>query len=254
MIGTGLAILGAGLLGSGAAMYGASKAADAQKDAANSAAAVNQRALDLQQNAFDFQRANFGDTKNNLTPFINNGVGANNLLGSFYGTNGTDPALGKSALDAFNLSPDYQFALKGGTAALDNSAAARGGVLGGNQIRAQTEYGQGLATQNLGNYLTRLSGLSQQGLTAGGYLGQIGATSGTAAANGISATANNIGNDIMAGGTADASGILGTTKAFNSGTNALMLYNQLGKSSFGSTGSGSALMGGGSPTGYGTGS
>ncbi|MFB6449249.1 hypothetical protein [Bradyrhizobium tunisiense] len=225
MIGTGLAILGAGLLGAGASMYGASKASSAQEAAANKAAAV-------QQQAMEYQKQNYDTASGNLSPFIKTGTGANNLLASFYGINGSDPALGQNALAAFNKSPDYQFALKGGSEALDNSAAAKGGALGGNQIRAQTEYGAGLATQNLQNYLTRLTGLSGQGIQAGGVLGQIG----TGVGSQVGTSANNVANSTMAAGTAEASGILGMTKGFESGLNSLSLYNQLGKSSYGGAG------------------
>lgn len=221
MISTGIATLGAGLLGAGASMWGASKAADAQKAAAESAAAT-------QREAMAYQKANYDKASANLSPFIQTGQGASGLLGSFYGLNGGQP-LNENALQAFYNSPDYKFALKGGSEALDNSAAAKGGVLGGNQIRAQTEYGAGLATQNLQNYLTRLSGISQQGLTAGGYLGQIGTGTGAQ----VGASANNIGNSQMAGGTAEASGILGMVKGFNSGLNSLSLFNQMSKSSYG---------------------
>ncbi len=114
------------------------------------------------------------ETRGNLDPYIQSGRGANNLLSSFYGLGG-EPALGEAALARFAASPDYQFALKGGVSALDNSASAKGGLLGGNQVRAVTEYGQGLATQNLGNYLSRLTGMSQQGMNAANSLGQFGA-------------------------------------------------------------------------------
>jgi hypothetical protein len=224
MIGTGAAILGAGLLGAGASIWGANKAANAQKEAANQAAAV-------QQQAMEYQKQNYEKSSANLSPFIQNGQGASNLLASAYGLNGGNPLNG-GALAQFMNSPDYQFALKGGSEALDNSAAAKGSVLGGNQIRAQTEYGQGLATQNLQSYFAKLAGISQQGLTAGGYLGNIG----TGAGNSVGASANNVGNSIMSAGTAEASGILGSVKGINSGLNALSLYNQLGKSSYGGTG------------------
>jgi hypothetical protein len=221
MIGTGLAILGAGILGAGATMYGASKASSAQEKAAAQAAAAQQQAL-------NFQRENYDKASGNLSPFITTGQGANNLLSSFYGLNGSDPALGENALAAFRNSPDYQFALKEGIGALDNSAAAKGGLLSGNQLRAVTEYGSGLATQNLTNYLSRLGGLSTQGQNAAGMLGQIGSSSG---AN-INTASNNLGNTYMAGGTAEASGILGMTKGFNSGLNSLSLYNQMSQSSY----------------------
>jgi hypothetical protein len=216
-----IASLGVGLLGAGASVYGANKAANAQKEAANQAAAV-------QREAMEYQKANYERASENLSPFINNGTGASNLLAEAYGLRGKT-ALGQSSLEAFRNSPDYQFALKGGSEALDNSAAAKGGVLGGNQIRAQTEYGQGLATSNLQSYFSRLAGLSQQGLTAGGYLGSIG----TGAGNSVGASANNVGNSIMAGGTAEASGILGGVKGFQSGLNSLSLFNQMSKSSYG---------------------
>ncbi|HDA7126305.1 TPA: hypothetical protein O5T86_001309 [Staphylococcus aureus] len=206
MIGTGLAILGAGILGAGASMYGANKAASVQGDAARQAAALQQQQM--------------AENKANFDPFIKSGQGASNLLQSFYGLNG-DQALGQSALERFYQSPDYTFALKGGSDALDNSAAAKGGVLGGNQIRAQTEYGAGLATQNLGGYLGRLQAMSGQGIQA---------ASGVAGPNTVGAKF--AGDATMGAGTADASGILGMTKGFNSGLNSLSLYNQMGKSSY----------------------
>jgi len=222
------AVGGAGLLSAGAAIYGANKASDTQAAAAREAAAL--------------QREQMQRTQANAQPFITGGQGASNLLQSFYGTGG-DPALGKSALERYYQSPDYQFALKGGSDALDNSAASRGGMISGNQIRAQTEFGQGLATQNLSNYLTRLSGMAGQGITAAGTV---------AGANTVGA--NNAGNSIMAAGTADASGYLGTVKGINSGLNALQQWGAMNKSSYGgTTGPGSYFMGGGSPTGYGAG-
>jgi hypothetical protein len=229
MIGTAAAVLGAGLLGAGATMYGANKAANAQEKAANQAAAV-------QREAMDYQKANYERSRGDLGGFIENGTGASNLLAEAYGLKGKT-ALGQSSLAAFQNSPDYQWALKGGSEALDNSAAAKGGVLGGNQIRAQTEYGQGLATQNLQSYFQRLSGMSGQGIQAGGILGQIG--SGTGAQ--VGASANNIGNSTMAAGTAEASGILGGVKGFQSGLSSLSLFNQMSKSSYGGGGSGTGF-------------
>lgn len=222
MIGTGAAILGSGLIGAGASIWGANKAADAQSAAAAQAAQAQQQAL-------AFQKENYAKASENLDPFIKTGTGATNLLASFYGLNGS-PALGENALSAFYNSPDYKFSLKGGQEALDNSLAAKGGALGGNAIRASNEYGQGLATQNLTNYLTRIGALAGQGIQAGGVLGQIGAGTGST----IGATTNNLANNYMAGGTAEASGYLGTVKGINSGLNALSLYNQMGKSSYSS--------------------
>lgn len=246
MIGTGLAVLGAGLLGAGASVYGANKAASTQADAANQAAAIQAKgqadALGFQKDVYGNQLANFndaktnfGETKSNLQPFVNNGINASNTLASGLGGN----------LSTFYNSPDYQFALKGGSEALDNSAAAKGGALSGNQIRAQTEYGSGLATQNLQSYFQRLSGMAGQGIQAGGMLGQFGSSlgqTGSTLGNGVVgpnastniAGSNNVAQSTMAAGTADAAGTLGMVKGINSGLSSLSLYNQLGKSSYGS--------------------
>lgn len=236
---------------------------------------------------FRTSQDNFNATRGNLDPWIQSGMGANKLLSSFYGLGGADQALGNAVLARFQQSPDYQFALRGGTEALDNSASARGGLLSGNQLRAVTEYGQGLASQNLGQYLQRLGIISNTGLGASGQLGQFGAQQGALAtqfglqqaaagnqfgfqqgalgnqfanlgttlgngaagaigntAGGIANAANNFGNSMinssnsignseMAGGTAEASGILGMVKGFNSGLGSLSLYNSLGKTSYG---------------------
>lgn len=202
------AVGGAGIIGAGASIYAANKASDVQSKAAQEAAAL--------------QREQMRQTQANADPFIKGGQGANGLLQSFYGIGG-DPALGQSALARFQQSPDYQFALKGGSDALDNSAAARGGMIGGNQIRAQTEFGQGLATQNLQGYLSRLLGMSGQGIQAAGTV---------AGAN--TAGAKYAGDDIMGAGTANASGIMGMAKGFNSGVSALQQYGAMNKSSYGS--------------------
>lgn len=227
------ATLGAGLVGAGASIWGANKAADTQSAAAAQAAQAQKEALNFQKGIFDYQKGNFTKTTGDLDPFIKSGTGATNLLSSFYGLNG-QPALNDNALSQFYNSPDYKFALKGGGEALDNSLAAKGGALGGNAIKAQTEFGQGLATQNLTNYLSRIGAIAGQGIQAGGILGQIGANIGTGSGANVGNTSNNLGNTLMAGGTADASGILGTVKGFQGGLNSLQQYNQMTQSSYGS--------------------
>jgi hypothetical protein len=255
MIGTGAAILGASIIGAGASMWGASEAADAQQGAGLAAQITQQRgqdmalaaqreALGFQREVWDNQRRNYGDATNRLSPFINTGTSANNLLASFYGLDGVNPAMGQNALERFYQSPDFQFAMRSGVGALDNSAASRGSLLSGNQLRAVTEYGQGLGTQNLGNYLSRLSGISQQGQNASGMLGQLGVGLGNGVAgnvgnigsnmaNTLTASSNNIANSQMAQGTAEASGYLGMVRGVNSGlNNALSMYSQMGRSSY----------------------
>lgn len=54
--------------------------------------------------------------------------------------------------------PGYQFRLGQGTQAIENSAAARGGLLSGNTGRALTDYGQNFASNEYGNIYNRKQG------------------------------------------------------------------------------------------------
>lgn len=74
----------------------------------------------------------------------------------------------------FMQSPDYQYALDQGFKGLDRSAAARGRLYSGGYGEDLTKFGQGLATQNYGNYMNRLAGLSGSGQTSANALGILG--------------------------------------------------------------------------------
>jgi hypothetical protein len=50
------------------------------------------------------------------------------------------------SMEQFKQSPGYAFRIKEGLRALENSAAARGGLLSGNALRGITRYGQGVAS------------------------------------------------------------------------------------------------------------
>jgi hypothetical protein len=56
--------------------------------------------------------------------------------------------------------------MKQGVQALDRSAAGAGLFGSGNNAAALTQYGQGLANQEYGNWLQRLAGLGAQGFNA----------------------------------------------------------------------------------------
>lgn len=150
--------------------------------------------------------------------------------------------------EKFQADPGYAFRLREGLRALDRSAAARGGLLSGNQLRGVTEYGQNLASQEYTNAFNRyqaeraarlqplqsLAGMSQSSAnTLTGAAGQLGA--GTAAAYGQlgAGTASaygqlgqNIGANLIGAGNARASGYMGTANAFTSGVGQYINYAQ----------------------------
>jgi len=89
----------------------------------------------------------------------------------------------------FQESPGYQFQLEQGLQASERGAAARGGLMGGGQMKELTRLGQGYANQDFGNWLSNLQNVTQQGASigmgasenimqqyGGGTPGQIGAT------------------------------------------------------------------------------
>jgi hypothetical protein len=108
---------------------------------------------------------------------------------------------GGPTLDQLQMDPGYAFRLQQGQIALDRSAAARGGVTSGGNIKAQTDYAQGSASQeyknafdrfetNRQNNYTDLLGVSGQGQTAatrqGGNVTDASQYSGTAGLTGAS--------------------------------------------------------------------
>jgi hypothetical protein len=93
------------------------------------------------------------------------------------------------SMEQFQQDPGYGFRLKEGLRALENSAAARGGLLSGNAMRGITRYGQELGSQEFGNAFNRyqaeraarlnplqsLAGMGQStAATLGGQAGQYG--------------------------------------------------------------------------------
>jgi hypothetical protein len=120
----------------------------------------------------------------------------------------------------FFASPDYQFRLRQGEQSVQNSAAAQGGLYSGNAGRALSDYGQGTAAGEFGNWFNRNAALAGIGQTATSQVGQ-----------GALTTGANIGNLLTNQGNARASGIIDQT---NSMTNTINQLAQLwGSGAFG---------------------
>lgn len=105
----------------------------------------------------------------------------------------------------FTQSPGYQFRMQEGQKAIERAAAAAGGFGSGSNLKDLTRFGQGVASQEYGDYVSRLLGLQQVGAQAtaqsaqtalgmqglrssllgqqAGYLGQQGAVAGALGSN-----------------------------------------------------------------------
>jgi len=137
-----------------------------------------------------------------LQPWINTGQGANYTLGQLYGLNGGGN--GPQDFSQFTNSPDYAFAKQQGNQGLQAYENANGLAGSGAGLAAASQYNQGLATQQYGNYFNRLMQISQGGLSA--------ATAGVGGANAAAGTLGNI-------GASAASGIMGGANAISGGIN-----------------------------------
>ena len=123
---------------------------------------------------------------------------------------------------AFFKSPGYQFRQDEGIRAIDRSASARGQLMSGGTLRELQRYGQGLASSEFGNYANRLSSLAGIGQTAN----QQGVYAGAAVGGQVGQSVRGIGQSIMSGGQATASGIVGGQNALAQGFTGA--FNNLG--------------------------
>lgn len=120
-------------------------------DEAKKAAKVQQEGY--QQAGETYRQA--GDTAlSRFEPYSRPSLDANRMIGQVL----------QGDYSGFYQSPDYQFRLEQGNRALENSAAARGGLLSGAQLKAAQGYGQDLASTEYGNWYNRLAGLRSEGL------------------------------------------------------------------------------------------
>jgi len=167
--------------------YGAHEQSQAGKKGAAGQAAASQYATDEQRREYDQSRADQAD-------WLAKGQWAlqqqqNALQGDWSG---------------FENSPDYKYALDQGLKLSDRSAAARGSLFSGGHSADLMQLGQGLASQNFGNYYNRLAGLSNTGQNTAQNLGQLGAN-----------MATNIGQNAMNGANARASSYANTANAWS---------------------------------------
>jgi hypothetical protein len=206
-IGTAAAIIGSAAIGAAASSRGASKAARAQQQAADQAAQV--------------QRETFERQVELQEPFRQAGITSQNEMLRLLGLGGDAASTGYGSLGRpfsaadMQTDPGYAFRLAEGEKALERMQAARGQYLGGGAIRAGARYGQEMGSQEymnafnraqalLGNRLGVLGSLYGAGQAATQQVGQQAGQMGT-----------NVGNLLMQGGQARASGYLGQSNALS---------------------------------------
>ena len=191
----------------GSSLIGSSQQAGAAKDAANTTAAATNRATALQEKMYN-------EGVQRQQPFYNAGV---NALGQY--VQGVQPggALTRGFTMAdYQADPGYAFRLSEGLKGLEQTAAARGGLLSGNALRGAQQYGQNLASQEYQNAYNRyigeqatqrnaLAGLAGQGQTTANTIGNSGAAYGQNVGNMMVNQGMNQANAGLIGANANAS-------------------------------------------------
>ncbi len=153
------------------------------------------------QGSADQQLKMYAQTRADLLPYSQGGQAAFGNLQNMLGIGGVPNT--QAMTSALQQYPGYQFALGEGNQALDRSAASRGALYSGGQLKDLTAYNQGMATNLFDSFYNKQAGLANLGENAAAQTGNAG-----------SAAANAFGNYNAQAGAAGASGIAGATNAF----------------------------------------
>lgn len=164
--------------------------------AQSSANAANAQARQM-DNSLQLQKQLYDQSRSDQLPFINTGHAANqrlmDLLGLSSSPSPKPSGFGKYAKDFsmsdFQQDPGYAFRLDQALKGINKQFLGRGGSLGGNALKAITNYSQDAASQeyqnafnryqvNRSNQLTPLSELANRGQNAAVSVGQLGSAYG----------------------------------------------------------------------------
>jgi hypothetical protein len=195
-----------------ASLIGGSMQAGAAKDAAKTSADATNQATQL-------QREQWMQQQQNQAPWLEAGKTALNALTPL-ATNYTP-----FGMSQFTQDPGYAFRMKEGMNALNNQAAARGGLISGNALKAAQAYGQEMGSQEYMNAFNRyqternarlnpLQSLAGVGQTAANTLGQSGQNYATNVGNALTNQAAIAGNAGMAGANAYGNALSGIGSAY----------------------------------------
>lgn len=198
--------------------YSAKKGASAQQKAADEAAQV--------------QREIFQKQTELAEPFRQTGITSQNELMRLLGIGGDATAADYGMLTRgfrpqdLEMDPGYQFRLREGMKALDRRLSAGGRMFSGGALKAGQQYGQELASQEYTNAFNRAQAQLNTRLgTLGSLYG-----AGQAAAQQVGQQAGqygeNVGNLLMAGGAARASGYAGVANSLNQALGTGLNYYQ----------------------------
>jgi hypothetical protein len=189
----------------GGAVIGGYMTSQASKSAASTQAAASDRAIAAQQEGLESQAAI-------NAPFIDTGTQAMNRLAAMTEPGGEFYA--PFSQTDFTQDPGYAFRFKEGMKGLNASAAARGGLISGNALRAATGYGQEMGSQEYTNAFNRYYAERSNRMDPLKFLTGVGQAAGAGQASNIGAATGNIANLTTGAGNAMAAGQVGSANAY----------------------------------------
>ena len=178
-----------------------------QAGGAYAGAKAQQRAADR---AIDEQRRQFNRQVELQEPFRLAGV---NALPELIAASRYTPF----SMEQFQQDPGYAFRMREGLKALDRSAATRGGLLSGNQLRGVTQFGQDLASQEYTNAFNRYQSERAARLNPLQSLAGMGQSNAATMAQQAGQFGQNMAENALMQGNMRASGYAGIANAATSG-------------------------------------
>ena len=130
------------------------------------------------------------------------------------------------SMEQFQQDPGYAFRMREGLKALDRSAAARGGLLSGNQLRGVTQFGQELGSQEYGNAFNRYQAERAARLNPLQSLAGMGQSNAATMAQQAGQFGNVLGQAEATKGNIRASSYMGTANALTGGLGQYLNYKQ----------------------------
>ena len=199
------AAITAAVIGGAAVLGGAYMSSQASKGAAQTQAAAAAEAGNQQAYALERQLEV-------SEPFRTTGTAAMNRLAAMTEPGGEFYA--PFSQTDFTQDPGYAFRFKEGMKGLNASAAARGGLISGNALRAATTYGQELGSQEYTNAFNRYYAERSNKMDPLKFLSAQGQAAAAGQASNIGTSATNMANLTTGAGNAIAAGQIGSANAY----------------------------------------
>lgn len=226
----GIAVVGGAVIGGGASILSSKMSSKAAKSAAETQAEAAGQATEAQTEDIDkaiaFQREMLEIQREDFAPFREIGLESLETLQPLVEPGG-DLVRGFT-MDDFQADPGYQFRLEEGTKALDRSAASRGKLFSGAQLRDLARFNQNLASEEYGQAFNRFGIEQGNKFNRLGAMANIGERATMTLADLGSRTAGNVGNLQTQRGRARATGYINAGNAQAAGTvGQANAYNQM---------------------------